>query len=130
MSIKTKEMNNMVENLIALLIPLITSTSGTVLIAKIAISTIKHVSKKKNEEVEQLKKRNQLLEEENLALKNTLANIDMRIENNIKNQEIMMNEVGIVVNEQRKSNEQAAKIVDSGTIIRNELRTLLEAKKE
>ena len=120
----------MIVDYLLTLVPVITSTTGIAIISKIAITVVKHVANKKNEEVEQLKRRNKLLEEENLSLKNTLANIDMRIENNIKNQEIIIKEVGMVVDEQRKSNEQASKIIDSGTTIRNELRTLLEAKKE
>ena len=36
----------------------------------------------------------------------------------------------MLVDAQRKSNEEASKIIDSGTVIRNELRTLLQAKKE
>ena len=120
----------MVEILIALLVPLITSTGGNVLITKIAISSIRHVANKKNEEVKALKEQNRLLTEQNLALKNTLANVENRTSTNIKNQEIIIREVGMLVDAQRKSNEEASKIIDSGTVIRNELRTLLQAKKE
>ena len=120
----------MVIDYLLTLIPVITSTTGIVIISKIAIGVVKHVAKKKNEEAEELRRQNQLLKEQNLELKNTLARIEDKVTSNVRNQEIIIKEVGMVVDEQRKANEENAKIVDSGTTIRNELRTLLEAKKE
>ena len=119
----------MVETLLTL-VPVIASTLGTTIISKVALGIIKHISKKKNEEVEVLKEQNRLLTEQNLALKNTLANIDNRVSSNVTNQEIIIREVGMLVDTQRESNEKASKIIDSGTTIRNELMTLLQAKKE
>ena len=119
----------MIETVLTL-VPVIASTLGTTIISKVAIGIIKHIRNKKNEEVEALKEQNKLLTEQNLALKNTLANIDNRISANIKNQEIIIKEVGMLVDTQRESNDKASKIIDSGTIIRNELMTLLQAKKE
>lgn len=119
----------MIETVLTL-VPVIASTLGTTIISKIAIGIIKHVSNKKNEEVEVLKEQNKLLTEQNLQLKNTLANIDNRNSANIKNQEIIIKEVGMSIDAQRKSNEETSKIIDSATTIRNELMTLLQAKKE
>lgn len=119
----------MIENVL-ILIPVIVSTLGTTIISKIAIGIINHVANKKDEEVKALKEQNRLLTEQNLELKNTLANVENRTSANIKNQEIIIREVGMLVDAQRKSNEETSKIIDSGTIIRNELRTLLQAKKE
>ena len=119
----------MYEYIIAL-IPVIASAAGSVLVSKIAMAVVNKVSKSRDKEIELLRQENQALKEQNLMLKNSLSNIDNRVSNNIKNQEIIMKEVGMLVDAQRAANENAQKIVDDGTIIRNELRTLLDNKKE
>lgn len=119
----------MYEYIIAL-IPVLASAAGSVLVSKIATAVVNKVSKSRDKEVELLREENQLLKEQNLMLKNTLSNIDNRNTENLKNQEIIIKEVGMLVDTQRASNENAQKIIDGGTIIRNELRTLLDKKKE
>ena len=122
-------MENAYLNLISL-IPVIASTLANVLVSKIAQKAIDKTSRSRDKQIELLKEENALLKEQNLALKNTLSNIDNRVSDNLKNQEIIIKEVGMLVDTQRVSNDNAQKIVDDGTIIRNELRTLLNNKKE
>ena len=112
------------------LIPIIASALGSTVVSKIAIAVVHKVSESRDKEIELLREENQALKEQNLMLKNTLSNIDNRNSENLKNQEIIIKEVGMLVDTQRASNENAQKIVDDGTIIRNELRTLLNSKKE
>ena len=63
-------------------------------------------------------------------LKNTLSNIDNRNTENLKNQEIIIKEVSMLVDTQRAANDNSQKIIDDATIIRNELKTFLNNKKE
>lgn len=116
-------------NLIAL-IPVIVSTLANVLVSKFAQKAVNKASNSRDEQIKLLKAQNALLKEQNIMLKNTLSNIDNRVSNNIKNQEIIIKEVGMLVDTQRAANDNAQKIVNDGTIIRNELRTLLNNKKE
>ena len=122
-------MENAYLNLISL-IPVIVSTLANVLVSKMAQKAIDKTSRSRDAQIKALKEENELLKEQNLNLKNTLSNIDNRVSNNIKNQEIIMKEVGMLVDTQRTANENTQKIIDDGTIIRNELRTLLNDKKE
>ena len=122
-------MENAYLNLITL-IPIIASTLANVLVSKIAEKAINKTSRSRDEQIKLLKEENELLKEQNLALKNTLSNVDNRVSANLKNQEIIIKEVGMLVDAQRTANENAQKIVDDGTVIRNELRTLLNDKKE
>ena len=116
-------------NLIAL-IPVIVSTLANVLVSKFAQKAVNKTSNSRDEQIKLLKAQNALLEEQNLALKNTLSNVDNRVSANLKNQEIIIKETGMLVDAQRVANDNAQKIVDEGTVIRNELRTLLNNKKE
>lgn len=122
-------MENAYLNLIGL-IPIIVSTLANVLVSKIAGKAIDKTSRSRDKQIELLKEENELLKEQNLALKNTLSNVDNRVSANLKNQEIIIKEVGMLVDTQRVANDNAQKIVDDGTVIRNELRTLLNDKKE
>ena len=122
-------MENAYLNLIGL-IPIIVSTLANVLVSKIAGKAIDKTSRSRDKQIELLKEENELLKEQNLALKNTLSNVDNRVSANLKSQEIIIKEVGMLVDAQRVANDNAQKIVDDGTIIRNELRTLLNDKKE
>ena len=122
-------MENAYLNLISL-IPVIASTLANVLISKLSRKTIDSISRSRDNEIKLLREENALLKEQNLMLKNTLSNIDNRVSDNIKNQEIIIKEVGMLVDAQRMANDNAQKIVDDGTVIRNELKTLLNNKKE
>ena len=115
--------------LIALL-PLLTSTAGIGLISKIAIGILKKVAKKNDDKVKLLQNQNERLENENVALKEQLAKNETFLKECLIETKAEVNEIKSSIIESKNTNEELNKLVNQATTIRNELRTLLEAKKE
>lgn len=118
------------EGLIISLLPALTSTSFVVVIAKIALSLLRRIAKKNDDKVEALQKTNAALIEQNKILEGKLNVMIESIEGEISktNEAIVKVSEDVAVN--KNSELELRKLVDEGTTIRNELRCLIEAKKE
>lgn len=115
--------------LIALL-PLLTSTAGIGLISKIAIGILKKVAKKNDDKIKAIEKQNERLEAENVALKEQLNKNETFFKECLIETKAEVKELKALVIEKEKTNEELGKLINQETTVRNELRTLLEAKKE
>ena len=112
------------------LIPLLTSPAGIGLISKIAIGILKKVAKKNDDKVKAIEKQNERLEAENIVLKEQLSKNETFFKECLIETKTEVNELKLLVIEKEKTNGELEKLISQETTIKNELRTLLEAKKE
>lgn len=118
------------EELFLSLIPVITSTTGITIISLITRGLLKHTSEKNDDKINEVKTQNRLLAEQNKMLSEKLDEVLSLVNDNLAKNTEAVNKIveDVAVN---KENELAfKKLVDEGTTIRNELRGLIEAKKE
>ena len=112
------------------LIPVISSVVGSVIISKTSTIKIGKIHRTNDDKVELVKKQNKALKEENAELKEQLEKNELYFKDCL----IKINDTLVsITNDVQATKEERAEmknLVNQATIIRNELRTLLQAKKE
>lgn len=118
------------QELLISLIPVISSVVGSVIIGKTSTVKIKKIDKTNDDKVELVREQNKALKAENAELKQQLEKNELYFKDCL----IKINDTLVsIVNDVQATKEEHAEmknLVNQATIIRNELKTLLQAKKE
>lgn len=112
------------------LIPVISSVVGSVIISKVSTVKVGKIHRTNDDKVDLVREQNKALKAENTELKQQLEKNELYFKDCL----LKINDTLIsITNDVQVTKEEHAEmknLINQATIIRNELRTLLEAKKE
>lgn len=118
------------EELLLNLLPVLSSTAGITIISVVSKILLNRIANKNNDKVKEMAKANALLMERNAMLESKINEVLGSVNDNLAKTNEAVSKLSEEVNINKNSELELRKLVDEGITIRNEIRGLIEAKKE